>query len=88
VLATKLNGARTRVKVFAPTKGMSAVSVACGPFFDPAADSALIEALICGVTYPLVDVEVVDCDINDPGLALTMADALDELVRSSSALSA
>lgn len=81
LLALKLNGTKAHVKVFVPSKGMSAVSVPGAPFFDPEADQAMIEALVSGVDNPLIDVEVVDCDINDPGLALAMANALDDLVK-------
>lgn len=84
LLAAKLNGTRAPVKVFAPSKGMSAVSVPGGPFFDPEADEALLGALRSELDNPLVELEVVESDINDPELGVTMAETLDRLVRSGS----
>jgi uncharacterized protein (UPF0261 family) len=81
LLAAKLNGTRVPVIVFAPTKGMSAVSVPGAPFFDPDADEALVGSLKAELKNPLVQLEVIESDINDPGLGVLMADALDKLVR-------
>jgi uncharacterized protein (UPF0261 family) len=80
-MARKLNGTRAPVKIFAPVRGLSAISVPGGVFYDPDADQALLEGLVKTLENPLVEIEAVDCDINDHGLADQMADEMDRLVR-------
>ena len=57
------------------------IDVPGAPFFDAAADAALIRELKAGLRP---DVEVVEMatDINDPAFATAMAVRLDELYRS------
>lgn len=79
VMATKLNRAIGPVAVFLPLAGVSALSVPGGPFHDPDADGALVDALRAGLR---ADIEVVELatDINDPGVARAMATRLLEML--------
>jgi uncharacterized protein (UPF0261 family) len=80
IIARKLNAARGPVSVFIPTEGISMIDVAGGPFHDPAADAALVNALRGDLR---ADIEVVEMtvDINDPSFGPAMAARLDELIR-------
>jgi len=80
IIARKLNAARGPVSVFIPTEGISMIDVTGGPFHDPAADAALVEALRRDLRH---DIEVVELavDINDPSFGPAMAARLDELIR-------
>jgi len=77
-IARKLNGARGPVILYIPLKGVSAIDVEGQPFYDPAADAALITALRATLD-PRVQMREMDTDINDPAFARAMADALHEL---------
>jgi uncharacterized protein (UPF0261 family) len=79
-IARKLNAATGPVALFVPLRGVSAIDVEGQPFHDPAADEALFAALREHLDER-VEVYWEETDINDPGLALAMADRLDELVR-------
>jgi len=80
IIARKLNKATGPLTVFIPLGGVSMIAVPGGPFYDPAADAALIRELKAGLRP---DVEVVEMatDINDPSFATAMAERLDELYR-------
>lgn len=80
VIASKLNAARGPLAVFMPKGGVSALSVAGKPFFDPAADRALFDAFRATIA-PGVAVYEYDCDINDPLIAKAMAVQLDRLIK-------
>jgi uncharacterized protein (UPF0261 family) len=84
IMATKLNRALGPVTVFIPAEGFSMIDAPGGPFFDPVADGALIEALRAGLRR---DIEVVEMatGINDATFATAMAERLDESIRRSSA---
>lgn len=75
VIATKLNRAKGPVAVFIPTRGVSAIAVPEGPFFDPQADAALIESLRRHLD-PRIACTMQDTDINDFAFAREMAAAL------------
>ena len=75
LIARKLNRAKGPVVVFAPTKGVSAISKPGGVFFDAAADDALISALCRGLEQR-IDCVVEGTDINDPAFARAMAERL------------
>ncbi len=77
-IARKLNAARGPVILYIPLKGVSAIDVEGQPFYDPAADAALVAALR-DTLDPRVRVREVETDINDPAFARAMADALHEL---------
>ena len=79
-IGRKLSLASGPVAVFVPLRGVSQISVAGGPFYDPDADSALLYGLhetLC----PSVEVHELDMDINDEAFALAAADRLHELIQ-------
>ena len=75
-LAAKLNRATGFVEVHLPSKGFSQISVAGGPFHDPEADAALIEAVRRDLR-PSIPLHVHDLDINHPDFAAEIVQALD-----------
>jgi uncharacterized protein (UPF0261 family) len=79
ILATKLDAAAGPTVVFVPRGGVSAIDVPGGPFHDPAADAALIDALTESLS-PTIEVVAMDVDINDPAFATAMAERLDAMV--------
>jgi len=83
-IARKLNGARGPVILYIPLKGVSAIDVEGQPFYDPAADAALVAALR-ETLDPHVEVREMNTDINDPAFARAMADALHELYQGGAA---
>ena len=76
IIARKLNGARGPLTVFIPLGGVSMIAEPGAPFYDAAADAALIRELKAGLRP---DVEVVEMatHINDPVFATAMAERLD-----------
>jgi len=79
-IARKLSAARGPVTLFIPLRGVSAIDVAGGIFSDPAADTALFDALRGGIG-PNVILREIDTDINDTAFALALADELHALVQ-------
>ena len=79
-IATKLNAAVGPTALFIPRKGISAIAVEGGPFFDPAADAALFDTLLANLE-PNVEVHDLDLDINDPAFAIAMASRLTKLIK-------
>jgi uncharacterized protein (UPF0261 family) len=80
IIARKLAGASGPVALFVPLKGVSAIDVEGGPFYDPAADEALFGALRDNVASN-VELHELDHNLNDPEFALAMVDKLVEYVR-------
>jgi uncharacterized protein (UPF0261 family) len=78
-LGAKLSAAIGPVALFLPLRGVSAISVEGGPFFDPDADAALLEGLR-ETLAPSVEVHEIDADVNDPAFAVAMAARLDEFL--------
>ena len=76
-LADKINRYRSPVTVLIPTRGISIISTEGGPFYDPAADASLLDALTCGLN-PDVKVISMDCEINAAEFASACAAALME----------
>jgi uncharacterized protein (UPF0261 family) len=74
-LAQRARSATGPVSIHLPLRGVSALSVAGGPFHDPEADAALFDAIRAGCQGEIELVER-DCDINDPTFARGLADAL------------
>ena len=72
----KLSAATGPVAVFVPLRGISAISGKGGPFYDPAADEALVAGLRSTLA-PGVEVHEIDAHINDPEFAAAMAARLD-----------
>ncbi len=80
VIARKLNAATGPVAMFVPLQGFSPLSVPGAEFHDAAADAALIEGLRELIDPSRVELHEVECDINDPALAVAMAERLRELM--------
>jgi uncharacterized protein (UPF0261 family) len=80
VIARKLNGATGPVALYVPLRGFSPLSVPGAEFEDAAADAALIEGLREHVDPARVEIHEMECDINDPALALAMAERLHGLM--------
>ncbi len=80
-IAEKLNAATGPVALYLPRKGVSLIATDGEPFHDPAADSALFDAILANIG-PNVEVHDLDLAINDPAFATAMADRLHELVAS------
>jgi uncharacterized protein (UPF0261 family) len=79
-IAQKLSAATGPTALFVPLKGVSMIATEGGPFYDPAADEALFEALRDGLAAN-VEVHEVEADVNDPAFADAMADRLNELIQ-------
>ena len=84
IIAGKLSGARGAVALFVPLKGVSAIDVEGGTFYDPVADEALFEALRANLTDN-VELHELELDINDPEFARAMVDKLMQFVEERSA---
>lgn len=80
IIARKLNAAVGPLTLFIPLGGVSMIDVPGAPFYDAAADAALIRELKAGLR-PEVEVVEMAADINDPAFATAMAERLDELYR-------
>jgi uncharacterized protein (UPF0261 family) len=79
-IAGRLSGARGPVRVILPLRGVSLYAKAGGPFHDPAADLAAIQAIRDGLPRNVERIEL-DTDINDPAFARGAAEALLDLIR-------
>jgi uncharacterized protein (UPF0261 family) len=79
-IGRKLSAATGAVSVFVPLGGVSMIDVAGQPFHDPEADAALVvglkETLAEGV-----ELHERPENINDPAVAIAMADRLHELIQ-------
>lgn len=78
-IARKLSAATGPVALFIPRKGISAIAIEGGAFYDPVADNALIDALLNGLS-DVVEVHDLDLEINDPEFAEAMARKMIELI--------
>ncbi|MBI4602831.1 MAG: Tm-1-like ATP-binding domain-containing protein [Planctomycetes bacterium] len=79
-IAQRLNGAKGPVKVLLPLRGVSLYAKAGGPFFDPEADRACVEAIRKGLRAG-IDLRELDTDLNDPAFARALAEALIGMLR-------
>ncbi|MEV5981832.1 Tm-1-like ATP-binding domain-containing protein [Streptomyces sp. NPDC052114] len=84
-LGRKLAAARGPAELFWPLRGVSAVDAPGGPFADPAADHAGLDALRETVRDSAVRLHEVDAHINDASFAVAMADRLHHLITERSA---
>ena len=75
ILADKLNMAKGKTALMLPLRGVSAIDVEGGPFYDAEADQALFDTLRAQVKDPVEQIEV-DTDINDPAFAVAAAKKL------------
>lgn len=71
-LAERVRDSTGPVSVYLPLRGVSMLSIAGKPFHDPEADEALFDAIRVGCGHDGELVEL-DCDINDPVFARSMA---------------
>lgn len=79
IMAAKLNASTGPVEVLLPARGFSQISVVGAPFFDPAADTALIESLQHALDSR-IPVRVVHAAINDAVFAGEIMKALSRLL--------
>jgi uncharacterized protein (UPF0261 family) len=75
IIAGKLADARGPVALFIPLKGVSAIDIEGGPFYDPVADEALFAALRDNIS-PNVELHELPHNVNDPEFAQAMVDKL------------
>jgi uncharacterized protein (UPF0261 family) len=80
VIARKLNAATGPVVLFVPLRGFSPLSTPGAEFHDDAADKALVSGLRELIDPSRVEIHELECDINDPKLAVAMATRLYELM--------
>ncbi len=80
IIAEKLNAATGPTALFIPRGGISMIATAGQPFYDPAADAALIDALRSALRRDIPVYEY-DTHINDPLFAKAMAVQLDKMIR-------
>jgi uncharacterized protein (UPF0261 family) len=78
-IGAKLSAARGPAALFLPLQGVSAIDRAGQPFDDPAARTALLEALRDAA--PGVERHELDLHLNDPAFAEMAARRLIELIR-------
>ena len=78
-IARKLSAARGPVALFIPRGGVSVISTEGGVFFDPAADAALIDALLANLGDN-VEVHDLEYDINDDRFSAAMANRLADMI--------
>ena len=79
-IATKLNKATSEVALFLPLKGVSAIAVEGGVFYDRQADDALFSTLRKSVSNNVELIEL-DCAINDNDFSKAIANKLIQLVK-------
>jgi uncharacterized protein (UPF0261 family) len=79
-IATKLNKATAPVTLFLPLKGVSAIAIEGGVFFDQQADDALFSTLKKNVGNNVELIEL-DCAINDNDFSTAIANKLIQLVK-------
>ena len=79
-IGRKLSAATGPSALYVPLKGVSMIDVEGQPFYDPAADKALLSGLHETLDES-VEVHELERDVNDPEFAVAMADRLHELIR-------
>ena len=83
LIAQKLNQSRGPTTLFVPLRGISMIATAGQPFYDEAADRALIDTIKANLDPAKVTLREMDTDINDPRFARAMAEELIQLLGSS-----
>jgi uncharacterized protein (UPF0261 family) len=82
IIAEKLSAAKGPTALYVPLRGISMIAAAGQPFYDPAADAALIGALKEHLG-PNVELHELDMEINDPRFAEAMAERLHQMLTAS-----
>ncbi|MEM7133087.1 MAG: Tm-1-like ATP-binding domain-containing protein [Chloroflexota bacterium] len=80
IIAEKLNQSTGPTALLIPLKGVSMIDAEGQPFHDPAADSALFQALRDHLNTGKVELIEMDLNINDPEFSDAIADKLLELL--------
>jgi uncharacterized protein (UPF0261 family) len=75
-LARKVAKATGPATVFLPLRGVSAIAVEGGAFFDDEADARLFDAVRTGLAGTDVRLVEMEADVNDPAFAAAMVEAL------------
>jgi uncharacterized protein (UPF0261 family) len=75
IIAAKLAQARGPTALFIPLKGVSAIDVEGGPFYDPDADEALFDAVRKSLPSS-VELHELPHNVHDPEFALAMVETL------------
>ncbi|MEP6796930.1 MAG: Tm-1-like ATP-binding domain-containing protein [Lapillicoccus sp.] len=75
ILAEKVNASTAQVEVLVPTRGFSQISAPGGPFHNPTADAAMVEALRRHLD-PRIPLHLVDAAINDESFSTEVIHAL------------
>jgi uncharacterized protein (UPF0261 family) len=75
-LATRLSATTAPAALALPLAGVSAIAVEGGPFYDPAADAALFDAIRSNLDTDKVELIEADTHINDPAFARLLVDRL------------
>lgn len=83
ILAEKLNLSTGPVTVLVPLQGVSVIDAPGGAFWWPEADQALLDALRANLR-PGIQLQELDCNINDPQFARACAEQLLVNIRSKS----
>ncbi len=82
IIAKKLSQAKGLTALFIPKRGVSAIDIEGGPFYDPKADQELIDNLKAGLQgKENIEIYELDMDLNDPRFARAMASRLDQFVQ-------
>ena len=81
IIAGKLNKTTGPTALFVPLKGVSAIDVEGMPFYDPAADAALFDALRQNIDRSKVELVELNMAINDPAFADAMVDRLQKMLK-------
>lgn len=79
-IGAKLNACPGPVRLLIPEKGVSALDIEGGPFWNPSADIALFDALAASITDPARLIRL-PLHINDPAFAKAAADTFLSLMR-------
>ncbi len=79
-IGAKLNACKGPIRLLVPEKGISALDIDGGPFWDPKADAALFQALKDTITDP-ARLVFLPLHINDPAFARAAADTFLSLMR-------
>ncbi|MCP4092871.1 MAG: UPF0261 family protein [Planctomycetes bacterium] len=75
ILADKINAYQAPTTVLLPLRAISVISAAGQAFHNPEADAALFDALTSNLRSD-IEVQSLDCEINDPAFAAACAKAL------------